>query len=65
MDEKDQKTIGVMYRFGGSFVKALAECAIRADPVNLRILKMSFSKYFKEYENWHVQDNQDKINNDT
>lgn len=43
-----------MEKYGGSFVKALAQCILRADPDNLLKLETTFSEYFEEYkkENW-------------
>jgi hypothetical protein len=43
-------TIEAMRKYGGSFVKALAEAASHADPVNLQKIKTTFSEYWKEYE---------------
>lgn len=43
-------TIEAMAKFGGSFVKALAECARRADRQNLAKIKMTWPDYWKEYE---------------
>ncbi len=39
---------------GDSFVKALAECIVRADPTNLKRLQDTFQDYLKEYhiDNW-------------
>jgi len=40
--------------YGGSFVKALAECIMRADPNNLKKLQDSFQEYLHKYhiDNW-------------
>ena len=38
-----------MKTYGGSFVKALAECILRADPNNLAKLISTFPDYFAEY----------------
>ena len=38
-----------MEKYGGSFVKALAECIRRADPVNLMKLREAFPEYFQTY----------------
>jgi hypothetical protein len=38
-----------MEKYGGSFVRALAEAWCRADPTNKRILENNFY-YFEEYE---------------
>lgn len=43
-----------MERFGGSFVKALAQCILLADWVNLPKLEQTFDEYITKYhpENW-------------
>ena len=43
-----------MRKYGGSFMKALSECILRADPHNLAKLLEAFPKYFKKYhpKNW-------------
>lgn len=43
--------------YGGSFVKALAECIMAADPVNLKKLQDTFQEYLKQYhiDNWGKQ----------
>lgn len=51
MEEQDYKTVENMEKYGGSFVKALAECARRADPINLRKIKDTWSEYWNQYEN--------------
>lgn len=43
-------TIEAMAKYGGSFVKALAEAARRADPVNLRKIREAWPEYWSEYE---------------
>jgi len=35
-----------MTKFGGSFVKALAECARCADPINLHKIKTTWIEYW-------------------
>lgn len=49
MNEQDYKTVENMERYGGSFVKALAECARHADHTNLKKLKNTFSEYWEKY----------------
>ena len=39
-----------MSKFGGGFVKALAQVAYQADPNNLEKIKKSFPEYWAEYE---------------
>ena len=50
MNETDFWTVEAMEKYGGSFVKALAECARRADPINLDIIKKSWPYYWEKYE---------------
>ena len=38
-----------MEKYGGSFVKALAQCVRKADPINLMKLREAFPHYFNEY----------------
>lgn len=42
--------VDAMAKYGGSFVKALAECFYRADRVNFTRLQEAFPNYWKEYE---------------
>lgn len=42
-------TIEKMEKYGGSFVKALAQCARRADPINLKKIKNTWPEYWAEY----------------
>lgn len=44
------KIVEAMETYGGSFVKALAECFRRADRYNFVILKNAFYAYWEEYE---------------
>jgi len=44
------KIIENMETYGGSFVKALAECVRRADRDNLRKLTKAFWNYFLDYQ---------------
>lgn len=48
------RVVDNMAKYGGSFVKALAECFYRADYDNLQKLKSTFINYWNEYEetNW-------------
>jgi len=49
-DARDYWTIEAMAKYGGSFVKALAEAARRADPQNLAKIKATWVEYWAEYE---------------
>lgn len=50
MTDKDTVVIYRMRRYGGSFVKALAECFLVADATNFKKLKKAFGQYWREYE---------------
>lgn len=45
----DQKVIEAMQKWGGSFVRALAEAAIVADSDNLRRIKEAFADIWEKY----------------
>ena len=47
---RDYWTIEAMEKYGGSFVKALAEAARRADMQNLAKIKNTWIEYWAEYE---------------
>lgn len=47
--DQDLKIIEAMETYGGSFVKALAECFRRADHQNFIKLKTTFSEYWQQY----------------
>lgn len=49
-DARDYWTIEAMAKYGGSFVKALAEAARHADPQNLAKIKTTWVEYWTEYE---------------
>lgn len=49
MSDQDLKVIEAMEKYGGSFVKALAEAAKRADAFNLEKIKTTFSEYWQQY----------------
>lgn len=49
MTEQDFETIETMKRFGGSFVKNLAECFRTADEINFRKLRATFPDYWNQY----------------
>ena len=55
----DHETFENMTRYGGSFVKALAEACKRADQNNLEKLKSAFPEYLSKYrsENWSKKNN--------
>jgi hypothetical protein len=52
MTEKEFKVIATMEQFGGSFIKALALCFLKADSINFEKLKKAFPEYWKEYKNF-------------
>jgi len=53
MDEEDFKVIENMEKYGGSFVKALAEAFFRSDPDNFVKLRKAFPEYWEEYKNFN------------
>lgn len=47
--DQDYKVVEAMKKYGGSFVKSLAECFVHADPVNINKLKGAFPEYWDQY----------------
>ncbi len=45
MNEEEFKVVEAMEKFGGSFVKSLAQCFYRADRNNIDKLKNTFNEY--------------------
>lgn len=45
----DYKVVETMEKYGGSFVKALAECFRRADSHNFLKLYLTFGEYWEQY----------------
>jgi len=52
MNEEEFAVVENMACFGGSFVKALAECFHKADRENFEKLKTAFPNYWKQYEDF-------------
>ena len=50
MTDQQLRVVEAMARWGGSFVKALAEAFYRADHTNFLRLKKAFPDYWKDYE---------------
>jgi len=50
MNEQEFKIVDAMAMYGGSFVKALAQCFYLADNINFEKLKSTFSEYWLKYE---------------
>lgn len=50
MTKQEAKVIEAMDKYGGSFVKALAECFRCADPVNFMRLRDAFPNYWSQYD---------------
>jgi len=50
MNEQDCNTVDAMEKHGGSFVKALATLCRHADPFNLDLVKITWARYWKQYE---------------
>jgi hypothetical protein len=49
MNDEMFEVLEAMDKYGGSFVKALADCYRCADPSNAKKLEQTFSEYFSEY----------------
>lgn len=49
MNPEERRTVEAMQFRGGSFVQALSQCFILADPDNFKKLKETFNEYWKEY----------------
>ena len=50
MTDDDRAIVDAMTKFGGSFVKKLAELCRVADELNLATIKASFGMYWEHYE---------------
>ncbi len=48
-DEEDFKVVEAMEKYGGGFVKSLAQCFFHADMNNFAKLKETFSEYWEQY----------------
>lgn len=59
-DNLEIMTINAMRKFGGSFVKNLAECFISADPHNYYKLKTTFQEYWDKYQKMALSYDRDK-----
>jgi len=57
LNEQEFEVVEKMSKYGGSFVKALAECFHHADQLNKKILKEAFSHYWEEYSRDSKWDN--------
>lgn len=49
MNDEDYFVVEAMEKFGGSFVKALANMCRHADPINLQKIKRAWPEYWEEY----------------
>lgn len=49
MNEQDFWTLKAMSKYGGGFVRALAQAAYQADSNNLARIKNAWPEYWKEY----------------
>lgn len=49
IDEKDWWTLKAMSKFGGSFVKKLADLAHSADPANYAKIRSTWGLYWDQY----------------
>jgi hypothetical protein len=50
MIDQDIWTLKAMKKFGGGFIKMLAQAAHHADPENLQKIKNAWPEYWKKYE---------------
>ncbi len=50
MTDEEFKIVDKMAEYGGSFVKALAQCFYKADAINFKRLKIAFPEYWKTYD---------------
>lgn len=49
MNDRDSWTLDAMDKYGGGFVKKLADLARHADPDNLKAIKKTWANYWKTY----------------
>jgi len=47
--DQDHEVVEAMAKYGGSFVKSLAECFAHADEPNVNKLKNAFPEYWDQY----------------
>ena len=45
----DQATMQAMTEYGGGFVRALGQAALKADDENLRLIKITWPGYWERY----------------
>lgn len=50
MNDHEIEVIETMQKYGGGFVKALAQCFLLADGNNFYKLRETFPEYWKQYE---------------
>ncbi len=50
MTEEEYKIVECMEKYGGSFVKSLAQCFRHADSDNFKKLVTTFSEYWENYK---------------
>lgn len=56
MNDQDIAVVEAMEKYGGSFVKALAELTRRADAMNLIKIKTTWAAYWKQYTDMAAKD---------
>lgn len=56
----DDAVLQMMEQYGGSFVKALADCYRKADGVNRGKLQEAFADYFNHYKHFATREQQHK-----
>ena len=52
MNEEEIRVVENMEKYGGNFIKSLAQCFYRADRFNFIKLKETFEDYWKDYEKY-------------
>ena len=62
MNDEDIKIIEAMEKYGGSFVKALANAMRHADHTNLGRLRQTFHEYWATYREMSGQLEKTKLN---
>lgn len=60
LNEQEFNTVENMSKYGGSFIKALAECFHHADVHNKRLLITTFPTYWEQYSPDKRNDNMEE-----
>jgi len=62
MNEEDIKIVEAMEKYGGSFVKALANACRHADHYNLGKIRQTFKEYWDTYREMSGQSEKTPLN---